>query len=344
MFNLIKKITRIIIIQAKIMASFLLKLTNGIFKVMGLELLPTSQLTRLKKESTAIINFYLQKDELNEGKNKLRKAGVSAIIFSFDRALQLHALLGSIKEKTSEPFPIFIIYRSSTTNHLMAYQELREQVTDENVKFIHQKESAEFPYLLINVLETIETEKIFFLVDDIIWTEEVDINEIKEINSQKDILSLRLGTNLDYAYTIDKQQPLPEFTAENNKIYWNWAEAKYDWNYPLSVDGHIFLTTEILGMVKNIDFHSPNTLEGGLQIFKPLFEMRGGIAYKKSRIVNIPCNKVQTDINNRYGKTNVDDLLKKWQAGYQIDYQKFYGLNNKSCHQEIDLSFIPRKI
>lgn len=343
MFNLIKKLTKAVSIQAKIKASFLLKLTNRILGNIGLELLTTNHSNKLKKESDTIINFYLEKNKLIARKTKTLEPGVSAVIFSFDRAIQLHALLASLKEKASESFPIFVIYRASTSDHLESYQELKSQMASNNIKFVLQRDKGDFFHLLIDILESIKTEKMFFLVDDILPTENIDIEELKKIDSQEYVLSLRLGTNLSYAYTINKQQPLPKLKDNDNKIYWNWNEAEYDWNYPLSVDGHVFLTLEILAMIKNISFHSPNTLEGELQIFKPIFEKRQGLAYKKSKIVNIPCNKVQTDINNRHGQLSTDELLKKWQTGYQIDYQKLFGLNNNSCHQEVDLSFIPRK-
>ena len=95
-------------------------------------------------------------------------------------------------------------------------------------------------------------------------------------------------------------------------------------------------------MASLITFSAPNSFEDQLQIFKPWFQNRYGIGYKKSRIVNIPCNRVQAEIDNLYGDTHQDELLKRWHQGYQIDYEKFYLLLNESAHQELALPLILR--
>ncbi len=95
-------------------------------------------------------------------------------------------------------------------------------------------------------------------------------------------------------------------------------------------------------MASLLSFAAPNSFEDQLQIFKPLFDKRYGIGYKKSRIVNIPCNRVQQEMNNLSGSTHPDELLAKWQNGYQIDYKRIYGMANESAHQELTLPLITR--
>ena len=94
-----------------------------------------------------------------------------------------------------------------------------------------------------------------------------------------------------------------------------------------------------MAMIQLIDFSAPNTLEDQLQKFRRFFLFRKGVAYNKSRIVNIPCNKVQIENKNLCGNMHQDFLLEQWQKGYQIDYQKLYGVNNTSAHQEISFNF-----
>jgi ubiquinone/menaquinone biosynthesis C-methylase UbiE len=69
---------------------------------------------------------------------------------------------------------------------------------------------------------------------------------------------------------------------------------------------------------------------------------RYGLCYTKSRIINIPCNKVQIENSNTYGDIDQEFLLKKWEAGYQIDFRKFYGFVNQSAHQNVDFTLVPR--
>ena len=66
------------------------------------------------------------------------------------------------------------------------------------------------------------------------------------------------------------------------------------------------------------------------------------MSFRKSRIVNIPANKVQEEINNLHGAIHQDDLLQKWFDGLAIDYAQFRGWNNRSVHQEANFPFIKR--
>jgi hypothetical protein len=116
----------------------------------------------------------------------------------------------------------------------------------------------------------------------------------------------------------------------------------YDWSYPLSIDGHFFSIQEIATMTKLIDFSAPNTYEDQLQKFRRFFLFRTGVGYKKSKIVNIPCNRVQEENKNIYGNVHQEYLLEQWQKGYQMDYQNLYGFNNISAHEEITFRFKKR--
>jgi len=62
----------------------------------------------------------------------------------------------------------------------------------------------------------------------------------------------------------------------------------------------------------------------------------------KSRIVNIPCNRVQVEVDNRHGSEHQDALLEKWNQGFQMNYRKIYGFVTESAHQEIPFEFIRR--
>ncbi len=274
------------------------------------------------------------------------KDGISCIIFSMDRAIQLHALLGSLFAKSSSPIPTFVIYRSTNPEHEKAYKEVISIFADQPVYFVKQVERSTFAKQLLDVLEKIQTTKLFFLVDDILVTEDIDVDNLKKVNCERYVMSLRMGKNLRFCSMINKPQPLPIFMpspqGQENKICWKWDKGRYDWNYPLSVDGHIFLTKEIIAMTKNIHFDSPNTYEGNLQIFKPIFDLRYGLAYERSKIFNIPCNKVQTDNNNGFGTMHQDDLLSRWQAGEQIDFEALYGFDNTDVHQDVAFNFKKR--
>lgn len=270
-------------------------------------------------------------------------SNVSIIIFSKDRAIQLHALLASFFELVKGDATIYVLYTISDYEHETAYEDVRKIFKEQNVKFIKEKD---FRRDLIEVLDAISTKKMFFLVDDIIFTEPFELSDFIKYNTKKYVPSLRMGRNLTYAYTTQQEQPLPNFIrdelADNNKFIWKWENGSLDWGYPLSVDGHLFDSREIGTLIKNSNFKAPNTLEESLQLYNNIYKTRYGLCYNKSVIVNIPCNKVQLENNNISGNMTPTTLLSKWNEGYQIDYKKLFSYNNISAHQDIELEFIKR--
>ncbi|ESP62794.1 glycosyltransferase involved in cell wall biogenesis-like protein [Smithella sp. ME-1] len=267
------------------------------------------------------------------------------IVFSKDRALQLHALLSSYLENVVSPAPLHILYRVSTSLHQKAYDEVIEMFSGK-FSFTRQSSYASFKNDLVKLLESLHAQKVFFLVDDILVIEKFDINDFALLDTDKTVPSLRMGLNLKKCYTVQKEQPLPELMPNpdinDSKIFWKWDRGLYDWSYPLSVDGHYFSTQEITTMTKLINFSAPNTYEDQLQRFRRFFTIRTGVAYKKSKIVNIPCNKVQEVNKNIHGSIHQDFLLDKWMNGYQMDYRSMYGYINTSVHEEIPFGFIQR--
>ncbi|MDD5722184.1 MAG: hypothetical protein PHY29_00445 [Syntrophales bacterium] len=268
------------------------------------------------------------------------------VIFSKDRALQLHALLTTYQEKVASPVPLYVLYHTTNTSHQKAYEDVITLCADRQISFIKQEHENSFRKDLLHLLEALTAEKVFFLVDDIIFTEEFNMADLVKFDMDKFVPSLRMGANLRRCYTINDEQPLPSFMPDiikdTDKIVWRWDQGAHDWSYPVSLDGHFFSTREITTMIRLIDFSAPNTLEDQLQKFRHFFSFRLGVAYKKSKIVNIPCNKVQKEIKNLYGDIHQDFLLERWQQGYQLDIGNLYGFINESAHQEISPDFTRR--
>ena len=267
------------------------------------------------------------------------------IVFSKDRALQLHALLCSYSEKVVSPVPLHVLYYVSTPEHQKAYDEIMKIFTGKFL-FIRQVSNSSFKDDLVKLLSSVQAQKVFFLVDDILFIENFDMSDFTKFDTDKIVPSLHMGLNLKKCYTVQKEQPLPELISysdsDDDKIFWKWNQGVYEWSYPLSVDGHFFSTQEIIAMTKLIHFSAPNTYEDQLQKFNRFFLFRTGVGYKKSKIVNIPCNKVQKENKNICGDTHQDFLLEQWLKGYQMDYRSLYGFSTTDAHQEIPFEFIKR--
>jgi len=310
--------------------------------------------SKIQKEKETLDSFARCKAQWGKQQNSGQAHGV---VFSKDRALQLHGLLSSYLEQVSPLQPITVLYDASTDSHRQAYEAVIDTFQDVSIiEFVDQKDSrpnsvpkdfGQFKAALLNILLASKAGKVFFLVDDLVFIEPVNMDELLLLDTERFVPSMRMGVNLSKCYVVNKNMPLPEFMdagdGASGMVSWEWSAGELDWGYPLSVDGHLFDRREIAAMAALLSFSAPNSFEDRLQLFRPFFKSRQGIAYRKSRIVNIPCNRVQNEINNRFGVAHQDDLLEKWHNGYQMDYQKLYGFNNDSVHQEVHLSLQRRK-
>jgi len=266
---------------------------------------------------------------------------ISGVVFSMDRALQLHALLGSYQDLVSGRVKLTIIYRASSEAHDAAYREvLREYAGLVEVK--RQEMRQDFKPLLLDALSESVAEHVFFLVDDNMFVEPVDLTSFAGQASMYCVPSLRMGKNLSRSYTLQRWQAVPHLysldsTTDEPLQAWLWKYGELDWNYPLSVDGHFFQRIEILALAKVLNFDSPNRFEEQLQKFHAGFDWRLGVCYAKSRLINIPYNRVQTDIENLHGSVHQEDMLRMWNEGYRIERKSYYGIANESAHQELPL-------
>lgn len=251
--------------------------------------------------------------------------------------MQLDCLLRSMQSCVVGEYHAFVIVKADSTDHFDSYQEL-ESVYGKRVSFIYQSEFSSFKSALCNALSCVRSNKLFFLVDDIIFTDIVDLGDICDISLVDYIPSLRLGLNIQHCYTSSTIQPLPRFiSAFGDFLSWKWSHGLYDWNYPLSVDGNIFFSDEVRIWVNYLDYTSPNTFEHSLQVFNSNYFSKLGVCYLKSRLFNNPINCVQTDYSNLHGSCDTDYLLLQWKQSKRIDADYFLRFENSSPHQEVPL-------
>lgn len=296
----------------------------------------------LVESNAALIRQAANCMSVHEGANDL-----SCIIFSMDRAMQLHALLGSYGDLVVNGPKVTIVYRVSNERHRNSYKGVFAEFSDLIREVVLQETRTEFKTIVIDVLSRTQERNVFFLVDDNMFIEPVDVSELSVHASTFAVPTLRLGENLERSYTVQKSQQTPSLMRHvvSSDIYdspidmlsWVWGSGELDWGYPLSVDGHIFQRNEILAIAKAIDFDSPNTFEGTLQKFNFAFQWRLGVCYRKSKLINIPYNRVQSDFENIHGEIHQDEMLKMWEDGYRIDRTSYYGFVNESAHQELPL-------
>ncbi len=273
-----------------------------------------------------------------------RATGCTVVVFSKDRACQLHALLQSYHHFVKNPADVHVLWTAEGQDLNRGYEKLQE--TYRSIAGVHfHKQVGSFKASLQQVIQKVPTEQVMFLVDDILFKNPFNFADVTRVNSTQHILSLRHGSHLDYSYTNDKPMPLPKFsnsTVIPGALEWEWVKGAFAWGYPLSVDGHVLRTSEVLVLVRECQYQAPNSFEHALLVAAPLFYKRRGICFPEAAIVNIPCNKVQTEVANFSGDISVDEINKKWLQGYQIDFLAHKGIRNTSTHQELALQFIPQ--
>ena len=214
------------------------------------------------------------------------------------------------------------------------------KVKDRFSNIIMNKEKF-FKKDLISLIDKTELETVFF-VDDDIFKNHIDFNdnqkEIFDLDNNILCRSLRLSKYLKRCYPPNiTYTKIPIFQTINKSLVFNWKGHQGDYGYPMSLDGHIFKTIDILPIIIKRNFRNPNSLEDVLYINpidKPYM-----ICYEQSIIVNNPCNIVQTNNPNIHGDEDINELNKQYLNNNQISMINIDNINNISCHQEIEIIF-----
>ena len=287
----------------------------------GYQLLKTNDLNEK-------IDYY--RKVLIETKIGTREQKIDSIVFSKDRAMQLHAFLKSFTQMASGTGngTMYILYKASNERDARSYKELKEIFADGNFEFI---EENDFRNQLIRICENSTAQMIALYVDDVIITTKVDYGKIIHINPLENVVSLGRGKELDYSVVLKKKLVLPSFTRQPDGFEyfrWDYTDEYNDWTYPIGVGANFFDRDELVVMLNGIPFNAPNSLETNLQVYKPMFIHRFGVCMEQICCVAVHANLVQTEtVNPDLGTFSAEELLKRWEEGFMIDLDKFYGIS-----------------
>lgn len=265
---------------------------------------------------------------------------LSTIIFSKNRPLQLDLCLTSAKKNWLNND--FVILYTCDPEYNEAYDILKNEHND--CTFVRQDS---FSMSLSTCFKLRQNAKyIGFLTDDNIVFEKcfTKLDQLDEVFVSQEIacLSLRLGVNI--IERDGRAEPLPKFSKFGNHLIWNrmcYLAQSY-WNYPLSVDGHIFRSSFIKWMWESYllyeNISGPNRLEVLMQRF--FFDIgQFQICENHSKVVNSPNNRVQEEVKNWYGDSyyyNAKDLLSLYMKGNRIQLENL-DFKIKCPHQEVKL-------
>lgn len=319
--------------------------------------------TLSQQKTITILPFDENAFETNIFTQNQSTAKTDLIIFSYNRPLQLYALLESLEEYVIGLNKIMVLYRTDNQRYEQAYDQVAQRFN--NVLFFKQSAHPhqDFKPLLMKLMHFTDSSYILFATDDSIVKDFIDINfcvhALKQLqvynsnfNTQEQINAygfyLRLGKNLNYCYPMQSQQAVPKLTFLGKDLYaWDTASCKdshmFDWQYPNTVDMTIYPKESIIGLIQTIPFSNPNTFEGNWAQRSHIGSPKIGLCFEQSKVVNIPLNSVQDVVtNNRNMEQNPHMLLELFEQGLKIDRRQFYQWNNASAHAEALFEFIQR--
>jgi len=293
---------------------------------------------------------YSPLSSLNTEPIKDKKADL--LIFSYDRPMQLWALLESVEKNYSNVDRIYVIYRVSNEKYEKAYQEVKMRFSTINLLKQSDKPYHDFKPLVVETLFGKVGAKcpyVIFAVDDMIAKAPVDIATcIEALEKTKSyFFSLRLGKSINYCYMGDFAQPIPYHIGLDNQIIaWQLDAAKGDWMYDSSVDMTLYRKQDLKKVFKRIAFTTPNNLEPLWSNFRqwyyvPNKKERIGLCFSSTKALNIPLNLVnQIDNNKNMAAYSAEELLEKFQQGYRIDIRPISRFQNEMVHIDYYPDFI----
>ena len=270
------------------------------------------------------------------------------IIFSFNRAIQLDALLTSYRQfwKNSRT-KVDVIYNTSKEEFQKGYDILVSKWSSGEILFHKESSSNEgyslaerinisnfahlrhypklrhpqtdFRRLMIRLMEQNQSNEVMFMTDDAIFIEEVDITPeilmwIRE-SPRHNQFSLRLGAGMN-------QQPE---NVSQSVDYMNWdfykSPQKSNWGYHFSVDAHIYDKKSILYLYKKYIFTNPNSLEGYIcQRIRARHWMGNGRCFITPKLLSYPINMVQDFNVNESMNCSPESMNDYFLKGYTLEY------------------------
>ncbi|MGO9178336.1 MAG: glycosyltransferase family 2 protein [Candidatus Limnocylindrales bacterium] len=269
---------------------------------------------------------------------------VSVLVFSKDRPLQLDAALRSLKLDCDalDPASVRVLYRTSTPFFASQYRVLANQHAD--LAFVREQG---FKADLMRLVDG--SRYVFFVVDDTLFVRQFSVAQaIRALESEPGCLgvSLRLGRNTRYCYTVDKLQQPPAFEGlDSGLLSFDWTQAEHDFGYPLEISSSIYRTEDLLPLLAELEYQNPNTLEAALAARAASFRanLPRLACYQQSVAFSVPANLVQTAWRNRVDgrpELTVEALGRAFNQGQRLDVQRYQGFVANACHQELDFVYV----
>lgn len=276
----------------------------------------------------------------------LSAQNVDFIIFSYNRPLQLYALLESTAQLVKGLNDIFVIYRADDADFERGYALVRESFA--TVHYLRQgnNPAADFKPLTLQAFHANPAEYVLFGVDDIVVKDVIDLDDVIKKMEQQHAYGfyLRLGLSLDYSYVTNKPQPLPALSQVDGGYTWYFNQGVIDWGYPHTVDMAVYRKKDIVRDITQIHYVNPNTFEGYWAGRSGPIMYRKGMCYEATKMVNLPLNRVNKSSNRHMDLYSARELLDLFLNGKKMDVSSLLGIKNRSAHIEYEPIFVDKEV
>jgi len=280
------------------------------------------------------------------GDNRTAIPVIDCLIWTKDRAMQVDLLLRSIHDMFPQVHKVWVRYDYSSANYEKSYIRLIQKKYGINIEYIHKTTCEPDTKYILTQINNDKVPYILCCVDDDVFIR--PINDMDSLIScfeeEVTAISLRLSEDITYNYCQNKPCSLPLFLpCKQDFLKWDWKKCDNlsDWGYPAAIDSHIYRTQWFKNIFLNCKFGIPTDMESVMHNDKYTLFKSFLVSGRKSYMLNIPMNRIQTEwLGNRHGNLSPELLNEKFLKGEIVDTSDIYGRECNSVFSEIEFKFI----
>ena len=187
---------------------------------------------------------------------------VDLLIFSRDRAFQLHTALETIEKNMKGINNIFVQFSYSNENFYEGYKKLVQTIENKNITFVDETEYG-FHNTLNAILTTeVTTDNIALEVDDSFYYKKIDISECSKIlSNNKKVGRYHYGGDYNLFGSknfIDEQET---YVTVNRKKTYSPEIINICLTYAFNVSSTIHIKQDIIDLLNTVGVKNPIELE-----------------------------------------------------------------------------------
>jgi hypothetical protein len=264
---------------------------------------------------------------------------IDIVIFSRNRACQLHSLLQSINDNFRFPsLEVFVLFRFDGRRYRKAYEKLQERELLDPIHWVHE---GSFRKDLLNLFKSMNRHDLFmFMVDDnIVFRPLTETIAFKTFSQNHLFLSTRCSRKYS-------KGELPVFSVEDRYLEWEWnynPGVYTGWNYPFSLDGNIYRVEFLFPLLEQLRFRAPNSLERALHTIRfdtYVLSRPKALALLEPIVFNNPLNRVQVEWETWHGDVSAKELNDRYLEGFVINNTPLYRAQPSDYHYLVTLGLV----